>query len=125
MRRAVLWFLCRALVMRSYPTTLCLSSQACFLNSLDHQEPSGNAVPADYRSQCLLPLITLAVRTSNWNAARKISFRECVGLYGLPQSVSCLHCLCNRSCRGESERSSAGFRAWLITVEMPGWICLS
>ncbi|KAJ1291858.1 hypothetical protein BS78_02G348800 [Paspalum vaginatum] len=87
MRRAVPGFLCRALVIRSCPPVLHLSSLACCLNSSDNEEPSQSAAYADYTSQHLLPLITLAVRTSNWDAARNISFRECVKLYGPSQSV--------------------------------------
>jgi len=64
-----------------------LSSQACCLNSSDNDEPSRSSAYVDSRSQCLLPSITLAVRTSNWDAARNISFRECVRLYGLSQSI--------------------------------------
>jgi len=64
-----------------------LSSQACCLNSSDNEEPIRSSAYVDYRSQCLLPSITLAVRTSNWDAARNISFRECVTLYGLSQSI--------------------------------------
>lgn len=64
-----------------------LSSQACCLNSSDNEEPGRSSPYSDCRNRCLLPLITLAVRTSNWDAARNISFRECVSLYGLSQSV--------------------------------------
>ncbi|PUZ72896.1 hypothetical protein GQ55_2G432600 [Panicum hallii var. hallii] len=87
MRRAVQGFLRRALAIRSYPLVLRLSSQACCLNSSDNEEPSRSSAYVDYRSQCLLPSITLAVRTSNWDAARNISFRECVRLYGPSQSI--------------------------------------
>lgn len=85
-----------------------LSSQACCLNSSDNEEPGRSPAYSDYRSQCLLPSITLAVRTANWDAARNISFRECVRLYGgyLNQLV-CLHCLCSCSYHGELERSGA------------------
>lgn len=87
MRRAVLGFLCQALVKRNHPPTSRLYSLSCCLKSSDHQETSGSSVCSEYRSQCLLPLITLAVRTSNWDKARKISFGECVRLYGLSQTI--------------------------------------
>ncbi|TKW35802.1 hypothetical protein SEVIR_2G398700v4 [Setaria viridis] len=87
MRRAVPGFLRRAHAIRSYPPVLRLSSQACCLNSSDNEEPGQSSAYIDYRSQCLLPSITLAVRTANWDAARNISFRECVRLYGLSQSI--------------------------------------
>jgi hypothetical protein len=105
---AVPGFLCRALVVKTYPSALCLSSQACCLYSLDHQEPRRYALYSHYRSQRLLPLITLAVTTSNWDAARKISFRECVKLYGLSQSTGLFALLiCSRSYHKEAERSDA------------------
>jgi len=87
MRRAVPGFLHPALLIRSCTPVLRLSSQACCLNSSDNEEPSRNLAYDDYRTRRLLPLITLAVRTSNWDAAKNISFRECVRLYGLCCSV--------------------------------------
>ncbi|CAD6217130.1 unnamed protein product [Miscanthus lutarioriparius] len=87
MRRAVPLFLRRALVIRRYPPVSHLSSQVCWLNSSDNEEPSQSSAYGDYRSRRLFPLITLAVRASNWDAARNISFRECVRLYGPSQSV--------------------------------------
>ncbi|CAN6327012.1 unnamed protein product [Urochloa humidicola] len=71
MRRAVPALLRRALVI-SNPPVLRLSSQACCLNSSDNEEPSERSAYGDYRTRCLVPLITLAVRTSNWDAARNI-----------------------------------------------------
>uniref|UniRef100_I1QC57 Pentacotripeptide-repeat region of PRORP domain-containing protein n=1 Tax=Oryza glaberrima TaxID=4538 RepID=I1QC57_ORYGL len=87
MHRAVPGFLRRALITRNHPQASRFTSLACCLNNLDHQEPTQSTISGDYRRQCLLPLITLAVRTSNWDAARKISFRECERLYGLSQSI--------------------------------------
>ncbi|XP_044331119.1 putative pentatricopeptide repeat-containing protein At1g74580 isoform X1 [Triticum aestivum] len=87
MHRAVLSFMRQALVKRSCPPALRLYSVACCLKSLDHQEPAGSFFFSEYKNPCLPPLITLAVRTSNWNKARKITFRECVKLYGLSRSV--------------------------------------
>jgi hypothetical protein len=103
-----------------------LYSVPCRLNSPDHQEPGAISICSEYRSQCLLPLITLAVRISNWNEARIIDFRECVNLYGLSWSTGVLAFLrLGSPCREESERSDTSSRALLITVEVPAQSCLS
>ncbi|KAG8079741.1 hypothetical protein GUJ93_ZPchr0007g4756 [Zizania palustris] len=87
MHRAVPGFLRRALVMRNHPLAPRFTSLACCLNNLDHQEHTQSDSCSDYRTHYLLPLITLAVRTSDWDVARKINFRECVRLYGPSQSI--------------------------------------
>ncbi|KAF7014830.1 hypothetical protein CFC21_028771 [Triticum aestivum] len=91
MHRAVLSFMRQALVKRSCPPALRLYSVACCLKSLDHQEPAGSFFFSEYKNPCLPPLITLAVRTSNWNKARKITFRECVNNLGGSMTLLQVH----------------------------------
>jgi hypothetical protein len=87
MRRAGLRCLQQALLNRHRPPASCPSSLSSCLKSLDDQEPSRSSTCSEYRSQRIHPVFTLAVRTSDWDVARKISFRECVRLYGLSQSI--------------------------------------
>src|SRR4051812_48228200 len=87
MRRAVLGCLRRAHLNRHRPPASRLSSLACCLKSLDDEEPSRRSVGREDRRERFHPVITRAVRTSSWDEARKISFGECVRLYGLSRSI--------------------------------------
>ncbi|KAI5004018.1 hypothetical protein ZWY2020_031261 [Hordeum vulgare] len=91
MRRAVPGCLCRALLNRRPPLEPRLSSLACRVKSLDDEEEPSHSQPSvcsEGRRGCFLPVIARAVRTLSWDdATRKISFGECVRLYGLPRSI--------------------------------------